>query len=101
MTDIQKGKSKKIIRKKTESITKAKLHKNTSYNRSKSKPPTPSSTKNGKINPKKNEREIREDTTTYWDVLYANTRKMYKVYYSLMNYYGATLFQYLYQKPLL
>jgi len=101
MIDPQKGKSKKIIRKKTKkSITKAKLHKNASYNRSKSKPQTPSSTKNGKINPKKNEKEIRGDTITYWDVLYANTSKMYKAYYSLMNYYGNPLFQYFYQKPI-
>jgi len=100
MTDEQKGKSKKIIRKKTKSITKAKLHKNSSYNRSKSKSQTPSSTKKDKSNTKKNEKEIREDTITYWDVLYANTRTMYKAYYFLMNYYGNPFFQYLYQKPI-
>jgi len=100
MTDAQKDKSKKIIRKKTKSTSKTKLHKNTSYNRNKSKPQTPSSTKSSKINPKKNEGEVRKDTVTYWDVLYANTRKMCNAYCFLMNCYCNPLFQYPYQKPI-
>ena len=97
--NAQKGKSQKRVGKKTKkSIIKAKLHKNASY-RSKSKPQTPSSAKNGKINPRKNEKKIREYEFTYWDVLYAHTMKAYQAYYSLMNYYGGLLFQYPYQKP--
>jgi hypothetical protein len=97
----QKGKLQKRVGKKTKkSIIKAKLHKNASYSRSKSKPKTPSSTKNVKINPKKIEKKIREYEFTYWDVLYAHTRKVYQSYYSLMNYYDNLLFQYLYQKPI-
>ena len=98
LIDAQKDKSQKKARKKTEKlVNKTKSHDNNS--RSKSKRQNSSSTKNGKIKPKKNEKEIREDTSTYWDVLYTKTRKMYQAYYSLMNYYANPFFQYPYQKP--
>ena len=99
LIDAQKDKSQKKARKTTEKlVNKTKSHNNDSR-RSKPKTQNSSSTKKGKIKPKKNEKEIREDTSTYWDVVYTKTRKMYQAYYSLMNYYANPFFQYPYQKP--
>ncbi len=98
LIDAPKEKSQKKGRKRTEKlVNKTKSHNNNS--RSKSKPQNSSSTKNGKIKPKKNQKEIREDTSTYWNVVYTKTREMYQVYNFLMNYYANAFFQYPYQKP--
>ena len=95
----QKQKSQKKARKKTKKlVNKTKSHNNNSRRR-KSKPQNSNSIKNGKIKPKKNENEIKEDSSTYWDALYTKTSNMHQVYYSLMNYYANLFFQYPYQKP--
>jgi len=97
----QKSKlQKKVGKKTTKSLIKAKSHKNGSYSKSKSKPRTPNPTKNIKINPKKSKKKISEYQFTSCDTLYAQIMRAYHAYYSLMNYYGNLLFQYLYQKPI-
>ena len=99
LIEAQKVKSQKKARKTTEKlVNKTKSHNNDSR-RSKSKTQNSSSTKKGKIKPKKNEKEIREDTPTYWDILYTKTMKTYQAYYSLVNYYANPFLQYPYQKP--
>jgi len=95
----QKVKSKKKARKTTEKLVNKTKSRNNDSRRSKSKTQNSSSTKKGKIKPKKNEKEISEDTSTYWYILYTKTRKMYQAYYSLVNYYANPFFQYPYQKP--